>query len=155
MNLKSQTSIAGIIYIVFGILCIVLRSRILSFAAACAGIALVAFGLYFIITSFFTTGILMLTLGIVLLVSGWFFVSVMLYVLAVVLIIAGAYRLSEFFKTRAVNDSILRPEGMRPILLMVCGVLLLFNQGGTVQVIFIALGVLLLVIGILALCDSN
>lgn len=154
MNLKSQTTVAGFFYIVFGILCIVFRSRILSFAAICAGIALAAYGIYEIVKGMIDTGIVLLAFGVLILVTGWFFISALLYVLAVVLIIVGAQGLYHFFKNRAVNDSILRPEGMRPIILMVCGILLLFNQGGTVQVIFIIFGVLLIAAGILAICDE-
>ena len=82
-------------------------------------------------------------------------VSIILYILAIALIVIGIQRLAFFFRTRAVNDTILRPDGIRPILLITCGVVLVFNQIGVLNIMFVFIGVLLMINGVLALLDRN
>ncbi len=155
MNLKSQTSIAGILYIIFGILCIAFRGGIISFAGICLGAAFLVFGIVNIIREELPVGIVLAIIGVVILLAGKFFIAALFYIVAVILILTGIQRLYVFFKTRAVNDSILRPEGIRPIVLIIVGLLFLIYQRGTISIIFVAIGILFIVTGILAIADSN
>lgn len=155
MTHNNQTTIAGIIYIVFGILCIAFRGGIISFAAFCVGIAFIVFGILQLVNELVVSGTVMLILGIAILCAGWFMVSVLFYMIAIAMIVYGIVRLTDFFKTRAVNDTIFRPEALRPILLIICGIVFMFNQGGTISVIFIFVGILLIISGILAIAESN
>ncbi len=155
MTHNNQTTIAGIIYIVFGLLCIAFRGGIISFAAFCVGIAFIVFGIMQLVNELVIPGTVMLILGIAILCVGWFMISILFYIIAIAMIVFGIVKLTDFFKTRAVNDTILRPEALRPILLIICGIVFLFNQGGTISVIFVFVGVLLIISGILAIVESN
>jgi uncharacterized membrane protein HdeD (DUF308 family) len=150
-----NTNVLGVIYLVFGILCIILKSRIVTLAAICAGAALVGFGIYFIVRELVYQGILMIVGGVLTGILGFLVVSIILYILAIALIVIGIQRLAFFFRTRAVNDTILRPDGIRPILLITCGVVLVFNQVGVLNIMFVFIGVLLMINGVLALLDRN
>lgn len=155
MTYRNQATVAGIIYIIFGLLCIIFRGGIISFAAFCAGIALIVFGIVQLVNELVISGTIMLVFGIAILFAGWFMISMIFYMIAIAMIVVGIFKLVEFFKKRAVNDSILRPEGLRPILLTLCGVVFLFNQRGTVSVVFIIVGILLIIAGILSIVENN
>lgn len=155
MYFFKNTNTLGVIYLVFGILCIILKSRIVTLAALCAGGALIGFGIYYITRQLTYQGILMIIGGVLTGVLGFFVISLLLYILAVAFIVIGIQRLAFFFRTRCVNDTILRPDGIRPIFLIACGVVLIFNQIGVLNVMFVFIGVLLMINGVLALVDRN
>ncbi len=155
MNQRGISTIAGILYILFGVLCIVLRGGILMFAAYFVGAVLVVYGIIYLVNRVMPQGIVLLVLGVVLILTGWFAVTVLLYIFAIVLIVVGIVNLYQFYKTKAVNDSPISAEGLRPILIMVCGILLLLNPRGTVSVLFVIVGVLLIVNGIMALIENR
>ena len=156
MNIKSSTTAAGIIYIIFGLLCIIFQSNIISFIELWAGLALIAFGIINLIKEGIINGLLMIIFGILVLLLGGFVVAVVLYIIAIAAIVIGIQRVCYFSKHRAaVNDSILGPEVLRAILLIIFGVIFLFNQVGTVNVIFIIEGIIMIVSGVCAIADSN
>ena len=155
MNQRGISTIAGILYILFGVLCIVLRGGILMFAAYFVGAVLIVYGIIYLVNRVMPQGIVLLVLVVVLILTGWFAVTVLLYIFAIVLIVVGIVNLYQFYKTKAVNDSPISAEGMRPILIMVCGILLLLNPRGTVSVLFVIVGVLLIVNGIMALIENR
>lgn len=153
-NAKSMTRIAGLFYIAVGVLCIVLRSGILDCIAYCAGFALILYGIFVLVRGLVMPGIILMVLGVMVLLTGWFMVTLILYIIAALMVLAGIEKLVRFYQNKAINDSIFRPEGIRSILFIICGILFLINPRGTVSVLFVIIGVLLIVMGITALLQD-
>ena len=154
MKMGSKT-LTGIIYIVLGILCIILRSDIVLYAALCVGVALFVFGILELTKERVTTGVVCLISGLVLIVLGWLLVSVILYIVAIAAVVIGIVKLTQMPKSNVVNDSIFRPEIFRPVLMILCGILLFVNQRAAVSAVFIAIGILLIIAGIFALAEEG
>ncbi len=152
---KNMTTAAGIMYIIFGLLCIILQSRILLFAAIAIGIVFIVFGIINILMMMIPFGVLLLVLGILIILAGWLMIAVLFFVIAIAMIIIGIQRLVRFNRTKALNDSMLCPECIRAVLLIVIGVLLFFFQKGTVSAMFIIAGILMIIAGIMAIADKN
>lgn len=154
MGTNSRT-FAGIIYIVMGMLCLILRGDIILCAAFCVGIALAVFGIMELVGERVATGVVCLICGLVITLLGWLMVSLILYIIAISLVVIGIIKLTRLPERTAVNDAFFRPEIVRPVLMILCGVLLFINQGAAVSAIFIVVGILLIVAGIFALIENK
>jgi uncharacterized membrane protein HdeD (DUF308 family) len=154
MKMGSKT-VTGMIYMVLGILCLILRSDIVMYAALCVGIALFVFGILELTKERVTSGVICLICGIAIMILGWLMVSIILYIIAIAAVVIGIVRLTQLPKREAVNDSIFRPDIYRPLLMILCGILLFVNQRAAVSAVFIAIGILLIVAGIFAMVEEG
>ena len=154
-NKKNVTRLAGIFYILFGVLCIILRSEILNFMAYLAGFALIAYGIFLLVRRLVMPGVFMLVLGALVLLTGWFLVFLLIYLIAVLLILAGIEKLVRFAKNKAVNDSIFCLETIRAVLFIACGVLFVVYPLRTMSLLFVVVGAMLIVMGIMALFQDS
>lgn len=154
MKMGSKT-LTGIIYTILGILCLILRSDIVVYAALCVGIALFVFGILELTNGMVTAGVICLISGAVLIILGWLMVSVILYIIAIAAVVIGIVRLTQVPKNNVVNDSLFRPDIYRPVLMILCGILLFVNQRAAVSAVFVAIGILLIVAGIFAMVEEG
>ncbi len=150
----SNNVLAGIAYIFFGALCLILRTDVLFLAANCLGIFLCLMGIMELISANIYGGVVSLCLGILALALGWLVLWVWLYIAAAGIIAFGIYKLNSYCKKKAVNDPFWCPESVRAILLIVCGVIMFLNLWATVSAIFVIIGILLIVTGIMAILDN-
>lgn len=154
METNSRT-IAGIIYIVMGMLCLILRGDIILYAAFCVGTALIVFGIMELVYERTIPGVICLICGLVIMLLGWLMISVILYIIAIAVIVTGIVKLTRLPERAAVNDGFFRPDILRPVLMIICGILLFVNQAAAVSAVFIVIGILLIVAGIFALMEKN
>ena len=83
-------------------------------------------------------------IGALVLAFGWLLVSAILYVFAALLLVFGVCWIYELMRSCIPFGKNWRAilEYLKPVVCMLIGLFLLFNQGGTVEWVFIVSGVL-------------
>ena len=129
---------------------------IISIAATCLGVVFIVNGIMSVVKNDLTKGIITIVIGAIIILFGWLFVTIALYILGALLIAYGVLDLINKSKVKIVFDDTLKKVlyYVIPVLYIVAGACLLFNQGETVSFVFILTGVILLVNGILTILES-
>ncbi len=153
---KTEKLIIALLTVVFGILLIVLKGSIISILMTVLGVALIVLGVMDLIGRATPSGVVKLVSGIVVIVCGWVIVSAVLYILAALLLVTGILLLYEKIKNRFFCPTLWQTvcEYAVPVVFLVIGALLLFNQGGTVNWVFIVSGVFTVIQGGLLLVNA-
>lgn len=113
-----------ILYIVLGALLVIFRSQMLNWAMTIAGIFFVVMGVLDINKKKNSSGVINLVIGIAILVLGWTMLQIVLLVLGVLLAIKGVMELLDVLKRRNKNALQL----VSPILTIVIGIALAFGD---------------------------
>lgn len=150
----SDKLIAAILTVVLGVLFIALKGGVIGIAMTVLGIALIVWSVFDFMKNDLTLAIVKLIAGVVVIVFGWTLASIALYVMAALLLVYGVYHLYQLIKAR---NSVSDWQFVEPAICAVIGILLLFNQGGTIDWVFIVSGIFLIIQGILNLicCVDN
>ncbi len=152
MNKKSESLIFAILMIVLGVLFIAFKSNIIGITMTVFGVALIVSAIIDLIQKNVVPGVIKAVVGVVVIVFGWAFVSVALYIMAALILIYGILCLYQTIKSNKTMDKRSKIINyVDSILFIVIGLCLLFNQGGTISLVFIIAGVFLIINGILAL----
>lgn len=139
-----------LISLLIGILLIVFKGDIISIALTVLGALFIVLGIIDLTNNQNQVGIVRIVVGVVIIAFGWFLVSVALYVIAVLLVIAGAGAVFNLTSKKA-KFSI---AYLQPILFILAGLCLFFSQGTTVSWVFIVVGAILAVQGVMGLYTS-
>ena len=148
---KSNSSlITSILYIVIGILLLVFPGEALNLAMTVAGIVFIVSGILELIKKNYGGGIVSLIIGIAILVVGWLLTEIVMLVLGILIAIKGVIALVQALgqKKKKVLDILF------PILTIVVGLLLAFAWGSVAHIIMLVGGVLLIVSGVLGLIGA-
>ena len=153
---KTEKMISAALTIALGILLIVLRGQIISILMTVLGVGLIAFGILDLCNRLIPPAVVKLVAGGVIILCGWVIVEAVLYVVAALLLVAGILLLYEKIKSKTRCRSLFYTlcEYAAPILCIVIGTLLLFNQGNTVNWVFIVSGIFTCVEGGLLLINA-
>ena len=153
---KTEKIITAAATIAFGVLLMILQGSIVSILMTVLGVGLIAFGVMDLINKNFPLAVVKLVCGLVVIICGWVIVSAVLYILAAVLLIAGILLVYEKIRCSKKGETLLKTliEYAMPILCIVIGVLLMFNQGNTVNWVFIIGGIFTVVEGGLLLVGA-
>ena len=140
---KSERLITALITIALGVLLIVLRGDLISILMTVVGLGLIALGVMDLIDNRIPPAVVKLVGGVVVIVCGWVIVEAVLYLVAGALLIAGILLLYEKIKSRSRCDTLFYTlcEYAVPVVFLVIGTLLMFNQGNTVNWVFIFGGI--------------
>ncbi len=141
----------GILYIVMGILMIVFRAGMIKWALIIGGALMIIYGIYSIVQKKASTrdGVIMAIGGLVCVIGGWWFLEIALIVLGIVFIVKGFMDLIK-------NGFGKSGQGLiAPVVTIVVGVLLVVSRWALVDWLFIILGIVLIVDGILTLVGSR
>lgn len=152
----SNKFITAVSAVVTGFMFIVMKGEVINLAFAVFGTAFIVMGILDIVKSYAKSGAVKIICGIIAVVFGCFFVSISLYALSAVIIVYCLKNLVLSLKTDGYPMSTvqtLRTYAM-PIIGLIAGVCLLFNQGGTVAWVFVLTGILFLAEGIIMLWES-
>ncbi len=126
MAKKSNSELfASLLYIILGALLIVFRSQTLGWAMTIAGIFFVVSGVLDLIKKNWAGGAVSLIIGIAILVLGWLAVEIVLLVLGILIAVKGVVALIGVFKKSQKNAL----EIVFPCLSIALGVLLAFGNG--------------------------
>lgn len=153
---KSEIMISGLLTILIGILFIVLKKDVVSYAMTAIGVVLIVLAVMDVIDKMVYSAIAKGVIGLLIILFGWIFVSAALYILGAALIIYGAYDLYTHIRLRVVGLGI--PKSIllyaMPILMIIVGFSLFFNQGGTVDWVFILSGAVAVLDGAVMIANA-
>lgn len=152
----SEKIISAILTLVLGILFIVLKGQVVSIAMTILGVLLIVLGIMNLTTKLVAPGVVKIVVGALVILFGWVLVSAALYILAALLLIFGILQLYAQIKLNTKGARIIDTifAYALPIICIVIAFFLFFNQGGTVDWVFIVAGVFTIIEGILMLANS-
>ncbi len=150
---KTEKIISAISAIVVGVLLIILKNGVLHVLNAVIGIVLLALGVLDLVKKEVKLGVIKCVIGGLILAFGWLILQAILYVFAALLLIVGVCWIYDLIRcgVKLTGDWRMILEFVKPALCLFIGVLLLFNQGGTVDWIFIVCGICTTIEGTLLL----
>ena len=127
MAIKKQNSeiSSSLLYVLIGVLLIVFRSQTLGWAMTIAGIIFIISGVLDVIKKNWASGAVSLIIGIAILVLGWTATAIVLLVLGVLIAIKGVVALFAALKRSKKNIFAI----LFPILTIVVGIVLAFGNG--------------------------
>lgn len=136
--------------IILGALFVVKRSGVIHSALTVIAAILVLSAVFDFIKKQTGSGIVKGVIALGVMVFGWLFIELAFYLIAILLIFYGIVQLIQTSKQK--------PSGYLPyavpVFSLAAGCCLLFHQGGTIDWIFVVVGIVLITEGILALVRS-
>lgn len=153
---KREKCLEAVITLLMGVLFIVLKGSVINFGLYILGGALIVLGLFDLYYRLVPSAIAKIVSGLALILFGALLAKVVLYVLAVLLIIYGGIMLYNAYLALKIKMSLINRimSFLIPAIWVIAGLLLCFNMGATVNGVIIAVGVILLVQGILLFLDA-
>ena len=157
MMKKSEKIISAALTVALGLPLMILQGRIISIVMTVLGVGLLVLGVMDLFHKLVPPAIIKLVAGVVIIVCGWAIVGAVLYIVAAALLIVGILALYEKLKNRVCFKSVLQTIASYavPGLCIVIGLLLLFNQGNTVNWVFIVSGGFTVIEGCLLLINAS
>ncbi|MBO5316254.1 MAG: DUF308 domain-containing protein [Clostridia bacterium] len=122
---------SSILYIIIGALLIIFRSQTLNWAMTIAGIFFVVSGVLDMVKKNYSGGAVSLIIGIAILILGWVATAIVLLVLGIMIAIKGIVALIDVFKKNKPNAL----DIVFPVLTIVVGVALAFGNGIDIVII--------------------
>ena len=149
-QINQNKLILGIASVVLGILFIIMKGGVISLAMTVVGVLLIVSGVMDIIKKRERDGIIKVAAAAVIIIFGWALVSIALYVAAALLMVSCIFVIYRLVVSRVKIIA----SYIQPSLMLVISLLLLFNQGGTVNSVFIISGIILIIDGAFILADT-
>ena len=140
---KSEKIISALVTMALGVLLIILKANIISILITVLGLGLIVLGCLDLFHKLIPPGVIKIVVGVVIILCGWVIVSAVLYVLAAILLIVGILTLYEQIKKKPCGElwKMICSYAV-PVVFIIIGLLLMFNQGNTVDWVFILSGIL-------------
>ena len=154
---KTNKYISAVVMMVIGLLLIILKDGIIGILLTALGVALIVMGILDAVQrKDVTRCVIKCVIGAVIILGGWVFVAVMLYILGALLVIVGVLWIIKLVQrhTKGANLIGTITAYLVPALYILIGVCLFFNQSAFVNVVFIIVGVIVLVDGIIQLVNA-
>ena len=134
MAKKSNSELfSSLLYIIIGVLLVIFRSQTLGWAMTIAGIVFVISGILDLAKKNWTGGAVSLIIGIAILILGWAAAQIVLLVLGILIAIKGIVALIDVLKKK--NKSVL--EIIYPILSIVVGLMLAFGNALDIMIVIV------------------
>lgn len=124
---------SSLLYIIIGVLLVIFRSQTLGWAMTIAGIVFVISGILDLVKKNWTGGAVSLIIGIAILILGWLAAKIVLLVLGILIAIKGIVALIDVLKKK--DKSVL--EIIYPILSIVVGIMLAFGNALDIMIIIV------------------
>lgn len=141
---KLNALLTALIFILIGVLFVIYKGTILNWIMTALGIVLIVLGAIDLSKRRTVNGVVELVLGILLIVAGWAFVAVAMICMGAILIIKGVSDLLLSSKVKSVFGIIFS------LLTIAIGVCLIVSYWVAIDWLFIAIGVVLIVDGVIA-----
>ena len=126
---------SALLYIIIGALLIIFRSQTLGWAMTIAGIFFVVSGVLDLLKQNWTGGAVSLIIGIAILVLGWVATAIVLLVLGILIAIKGVVALIDVLQRNKKNALDL----VFPVLTVVVGLLLAFGNGLDIMIVIVGI----------------
>ena len=124
-NKNTSEVSSSLLYIIIGVLLIIFRSQTLGWAMTIAGIIFVISGILDVVKKNWASGAVSLIIGIAILVLGWMATAIVLLVLGILIAIKGVVALISALKRSKKNIFAI----LFPILTIIVGIVLAFGNG--------------------------
>ena len=132
---KNSELFSSILYIVVGILLVIFRAQTLNWAMTIAGIFFIVSGVLDLVKKNYTGGAVSLIIGLAILILGWLAVEIVLLVLGILIAVKGIVALIDAFKKSNKNALDL----VFPVLTTVVGLLLAFGNGIDIMILIVGI----------------
>ena len=152
----SIKKLVGAISCIAGILFVVMKGEIISVALTLLGVCAIVLGIMDLTEHRMTGGLLKIISGATISLLGWAFVHIALTIISLVLIAYGLFQLASNLRLDGYEMSgrqMMRTYG-KPICGIVAGICLLLNRGGAVDSVFLLVGIVFIVNGIMWLSEK-
>ena len=150
-KLNDQAIINAIALIVLGILFCIFRAGMINALLTIVGVVLIGLGVYDIVKKNYIPAVIEIILGIAVIVCGWTILDIALLVLGIGLVIYSVYQIvmiAKDFKKKGWMALI------KPIITLIIGVFLIVAKWFLVDWVFIVIGVIFIINGIMALLQK-
>lgn len=154
---KSNKFISAIIMIVIGALLIFLKGAIIGYLLTALGVALIVMGILDAVQKKdIPACVIKCVIGALIIVGGWVFVAVILYILGALLVVVGVLGIIKLVQRHTKGENLLATVTayLVPSLYILIGICLFFNQSAIMDIMFIIVGVIVLVDGIVQLVNA-
>ena len=154
---KTNKYISAVVMMAIGLLLIILKDGIINILLTALGVALIVMGILDAVQrKDVVRCVIKCVIGAVIILGGWVFVPVMLYILGALLVIVGILWIIKLVQrhTKGANLIGTITAYLVPALYILIGVCLFFYQSAFVDVVFIIVGVIVLVDGIIQLVNA-
>ena len=140
---RTEKMISAVSAITVGILLIVLKGDVLKVLNAVVGIVLIVLGIFDFIRRENVFGTIKCVVGGIVLAFGWFILSAILYIFAALTVLGGVCWLYEVIRQGCRTQWEWRAliEYIKPVVCILIGLFLFFNQNGAADWVFIFCGV--------------
>ncbi len=122
---NNSEQFTAVLYIIIGALLIIFRSQTLGWAMTIAGLFFVISGVLDVVKKNYAGGAVSLIIGIAILVLGWVATAIVLLVLGILIAIKGVVALFDVFKKKKPCAL----DVVFPVLSIVVGITLAFGNG--------------------------
>ena len=151
---KLQKLMPSLFTILVGVLFVMLKSAVIPIAIKVIGIGLVVLAVLALFSRNAPSCIVYAVMAVLVFVAGGLFVNVAFYVVAAVLLIRGVTQLYALVTDKSIRSSVLTLIlFIAPLLNIAAGVCLLLDLSATLSWIFILVGIMLIIDGVLSLAD--
>lgn len=149
--------VTGAAAVVVGLLLLLLKGKVISLILTIAGVLLLIWAFVDWRNKLTNYAIGKAVAGVCVLTFGWLFVNLALYIVAAVIIAVGLKQIVAIKNTSPVNLSMQEKVIIyaKPVLTVLAGIILFLNQGGVIDWVFIVVGIMLIVEGVLDMLDRR
>ncbi len=150
-KLNDQAIINAIALIVLGILFCIFRAGMINVLLTIVGVVLIGLGIYDIVKKNYIAAVIEIILGIAVIVCGWTILDIALLVLGIGLVIYSVYQIimiAKDFKKKGWMALI------KPVITLIIGIFLIVAKWLLVDWVFIVIGVIFIINGIMALLQK-
>ena len=126
---------SAVLYLVIGLLLVIFRTQTLGWAMTIAGVVFVVAGVLDIVKKNMVGGAVSLIIGIAILVLGWVATAIVLLVLGILIAIKGIIALINILQRKKKNALDL----VFPVLTVVVGLLLAFGNGLDIMIVIVGI----------------
>ena len=149
MSIKNNKNLTAILYILIGALLCVFRAGLLGWAMTAIGILLIVSAVLSFISLNVVGGVISSVLAVLVIVGGWLFIDILLLIVGIVMLINGVREILTLKGNKTALDYV------RAALPILFGLLLIFSKWAMMDWMFIIIGVLVLVDGVLMLMGKK
>ena len=150
-SINNQAVINAIALIVLGILFCIFRADMINVLLTIVGVVLIALGIYDIVKKLYVNAAIEIILGIAVIVCGWTILDIALLVLGIGLVLYSIYQIIMVAKS-------FKKKGwlalVKPIITLIIGIFLIVAKWVLVDWIFIVIGVVFIINGLLSLLSK-
>lgn len=155
MKIKENQAI-GLISILIGTLFVVMKQGVITTAMCVVGIIFIVWSIVDFLEKIYPFGIVKLVLGISLIIFGSTLLSVALYIISALFVIFGFLQIVGIKRLAEGCSAPMKALiYSKPVLYLLAGICLLFNQGKSVSWIFVMSGILLIFSGMVNLIQKQ